>query len=144
MNNGEYRLLYSQESPENWFEDFGEGQLANGKVHIELDPLFLQTVTINSQNPIKVFVQLKDDCKGTYVKTSSSGFDVYELQGGTSNASFSYRVVAKRKGYEDRRLAKMEGPTPEEIAGQSAKIKADMEKDRVKMEQENQAVGSEK
>ena len=142
--NGEYRLLYSQESPENWFEDFGEGQLANGKVHIELDPLFLQTVTINSQNPIKVFVQLKDDCKGTYVKTSNSSFDVYELQGGTSNASFSYRVVAKRKGYENLRLAKMGGPTPEEVALEQAKHQAEMEKERAKMEEENQAVADQK
>ena len=145
VDNGEYRLLSCQESPELWFEDFGEGQLVNGRVHIELDPLFLQTVTINGQHPMKVFVQLNDEnCKGTAVKRGTTGFDVIELQNGTSNASFSYRIVAKRKGYEDRRLAKMEGPTPEEIAGQSAKIKADMEKDRVKMEQENQAVAAQK
>jgi hypothetical protein len=99
-----HRLLSCMESPEVWFEDFGEGKLVNGKAHVELDPLFLETATINEKHPMKVFVQLKDDCKGTYVKTWDTGFDVYELQGGTSNASFSYRIVAKRKGYENERL----------------------------------------
>jgi hypothetical protein len=78
-----HRLLYAQESPEVWFEDFGEGQLSNGRAYIELDQVFLETVTIEKSN---------------------TGFDVYEFQGGTSDAVFSYRVVAKRKGYEDERL----------------------------------------
>ncbi|MDZ7338121.1 MAG: hypothetical protein ONB30_06260 [candidate division KSB1 bacterium] len=99
-----HRLMSVIESPEVWFEDFGEGQLVNGRAHVELDPLFLETVTINAEHPMKVFIQLRDDCRGTYVKTSTTGFDVFELQGGTSNASFSYRVVAKRKGYEGQRL----------------------------------------
>ena len=97
-------LLYCQESPENWFEDFGEGQMSNGSCHIQLDPLFLETVTINEINPMKVFIQLRDDCKGTYVKTGTHGFEVKELQGGSSSAGFAYRVVAKRRGFEDQRL----------------------------------------
>jgi hypothetical protein len=76
----------------------------NGTAHIELDPLFLETVKIDGSNPMKVFVQLNDDCNGTYVKTSNTGFDVNELQGGKSTASFTYRVVAKRKGYENERM----------------------------------------
>jgi hypothetical protein len=100
--------MYSQESPENWFEDFGEGQLVNGRAHIELDPLFLETVTINSQHPMKVFIQLNDDCNGVFVKRGDTGFDVIELQKGQSNAHFTYRVVAKRKGFEDKRLERSE------------------------------------
>jgi hypothetical protein len=96
--------LYCQESPENWFEDFGEGRLIDGHCRIELDRLFLETVTINDQYPIKVFIQLRDDCMGVYVKTDNKGFDVYELQSGISNAAFTYRVVAKRKGFEGLRL----------------------------------------
>ena len=99
-----HRLLYAQESPEVWFEDFGEGQLSNGRTHIELDQLFLETVTIDENHPMKVFVQLEGDCRGTFVNKNDTGFDVLELQSGTSNAAFSYRVVAKRKGYEDERL----------------------------------------
>ena len=99
-----HRVLVCPESPEAWFEDFGEGQLVNGRAHIELDPLFLETVTINSQHPMKVFVQLNDDCNGVFVKRGNTGFDVIELQKGQSNAHFTYRVVAKRKGFEDKRL----------------------------------------
>lgn len=100
--------LYCQESPEIWFEDFGEGQLSSGRTRVELDPLFLETVTTNDQHPMKVFIQLNDDCNGVYVKRGVNGFDVIELQGGKSNASFTYRVVAKRKGYENLRLEKTE------------------------------------
>src|SRR3990172_5543908 len=99
------KLYYTIESPEVWFEDFGEGQLSNGKAHIELDALFSETVTINSTNPMKVFIQLNDpNCNGIAVVRGTTGFDVVELQNGISNASFSYRIVAKRKGYENQRL----------------------------------------
>ena len=97
-------LLYCQESPENWFEDFGDGRLANGQAHIDLDPLFRETVTIDDANPMKVFVQLEGDCNGVYVSKGSGGFDVIELNKGTSDVPFSYRVVAKRAGFENRRL----------------------------------------
>lgn len=100
--------LYSQESPEVWFEDFGEGQLNGGKVHVELDPLFLETVTINEQYSMKVFVQLNDECEGVFVKRGTKGFDVIELNNGKSNANFTYRIVAKRKGFETKRLDKTE------------------------------------
>ncbi|MCX5887971.1 MAG: hypothetical protein NTY36_00800 [Deltaproteobacteria bacterium] len=98
------RTLSCQESPEVWFEDFGEGQLAGGLAHIDLDPLFLETVTIDDQHPMKVFVQLSDDCNGVYVQRQATGFEVMELRGGASRAHFTYRVVAKRKGYENARL----------------------------------------
>ncbi len=97
-------LMYCQESPENWFEDFGEGRLVNGRCHIELDPLFLQTVTVDAANPMKAFVELGGDCRGVYVKRGVTGFDVIELQGGVSSVPFTYRIVAKRKGFEGKRL----------------------------------------
>ena len=97
-------LMYSQESPECWFEDFGEGQLNNGRCHIDLDPEFLETVTINADNPMKVFVELNGKCEGIFVVKGSSGFDVVELHDGVSNVPFDYRVVAKRNGFEQRRL----------------------------------------
>lgn len=99
-----YRKLYSQESPEVWFEDFGEGKLVGGLARIELDPLFLETVTINDKNPLKVFIQLNDDCNGVYVQRRATGFEVKELRAGTSSARFTYRVVAKRMGFETARL----------------------------------------
>jgi hypothetical protein len=96
-------LYYSMESPEVLFEDFGTGRLSAGRAHIDLDPMFLETVTITESHPLRVFVQLNDDCEGMYVKAGMTGFDVIELRGGKSNAAFSYRVVAKRKGHELKR-----------------------------------------
>ena len=107
------RKLYSQESPEVWFEDFGEGQLMAGMAHVELDPLFLETVTIDQAHPMKVFIQLNEECHGVYVNRQTTGFKVKELRGGTSCAHFTYRVVAKRKGFETARL---------EAAGDTTKV----------------------
>jgi hypothetical protein len=97
-------LMYCQESPECWFEDFGEGQLANGRAHVELDPLFLETVTIDAANPMKVFVELGGACEGVYVERGTTGFDVVELRDGTSSVPFVYRVVAKRWDFEAPRM----------------------------------------
>jgi hypothetical protein len=98
-------LLYCQESPQCWFEDFGEGELVSGRAHVDLDPLFRETVTIDDADPMKVFVQPDDpECEGLAVARGTSSFDVVELRGGSSNTRFTYRVVAKRKGFEKKRL----------------------------------------
>jgi hypothetical protein len=98
-------LLYCQESPENWFEDFGRAQLVDGKAHVELDPLFLETVTVDEDNPLNVFLQPQDPyCRGLAAVPGTTGFGAVELFGGSSNGWFSYRVVAKRKGFEEKRL----------------------------------------
>jgi hypothetical protein len=51
-----------------------------------------------------VFIQPQGPSRGTYVETGTTGFDVIEQDGGSSSLSFSYRVVAKRKGLETERL----------------------------------------
>ncbi|MBN1550459.1 hypothetical protein JW979_03270, partial [bacterium] len=94
---------YAQESPELWIEDFGEGKLDDGYSSINIDQTFLETVTVDSENPIKVFIQLNDDCNGVYVKRGDKSFEVIELQGGKSDAEFTYRIVAKKKGHEKAR-----------------------------------------
>lgn len=41
----------------------------NSRCHIELDPMFRETVTIEAATPMKVFVQACDeDCLDTLVK----------------------------------------------------------------------------
>jgi hypothetical protein len=95
--------LYCQESPENWFEDFGSGTLAGGRAHVDLDALFLETVTVDSRHQMKVFVQqTSGEPVNLVVHKGSAGFDVVGPAG--SDVSFDYRVVAKRKGFEDARL----------------------------------------
>jgi hypothetical protein len=111
-DDGSSVLLFCEESAEVYFSDYGEGQLVEGHAHIDLDPVFLQTVTINASNPLKAFVQLEGDCKGVYITNKTArGFDVVELQGGASNAPFSYRVMCKRKYFEGARLS-----TEQEVA----------------------------
>jgi hypothetical protein len=96
--------LYSIQSAENWFEDFGSGSLSNGGITVTLDSTFAQTV--NTGIEYHVFLTPKGDCKGLYVANENArGFDVRELGGGTSSVAFDYRIVAKRMGYETVRLA---------------------------------------
>jgi hypothetical protein len=95
--------LYSMQSPENWFEDAGTGQLTNGSTRIDLEPVFAQTV--NAGVPYHVFLTPDGDCKGLYVsQKSATSFEVHELGGGTSSIAFDYRIMAKRVGYESVRL----------------------------------------
>jgi hypothetical protein len=104
------RKVYCDESTEVFFFDRGKAQLKDGQVTVYLDPMFLETVTIDDNNPMRVRLTLTDDCKGIYVsqKTANS-FTVKEIDGGKSDATFNWEVAAKRKGFEDRRLEEVNG-----------------------------------
>lgn len=94
---GEKVILNCPEGPENWFMDYGTGKLIDGVAHIEIDPILAKNIVVNEEHPLKVFIQLEGDCNGVYVTNkSANGFDVKELQGGDSNVSFSYSIVANR------------------------------------------------
>jgi hypothetical protein len=96
--------LYAVESPENWFEDFGSGQLASGSAEVSLDATFAETV--NTTSDYHVFLTPNGDSRGLYVAAkTATAFVVREQDGGKSNITFDYRVVARRKGYETVRLA---------------------------------------
>jgi hypothetical protein len=95
--NNKYRSMFCDESPEIVFHDYGTATLVNGKVHVNLDPLFAKTVAINDKHPLRVMVTLNDQCNGVYVThRTATGFDVMELSNGTSNAEFTYEVIANR------------------------------------------------
>ncbi len=92
------------ESPQNWFEDAGAGDLVNGSAVIALDPDFIQTV--NTEQEYMVFPVPNGDCKGLYVShQTATSFEVHELGGGTANVRFYYRIMALRKNYENVRFA---------------------------------------
>ena len=100
---------YAVESAENWFEDAGSAQLVNGAAHVNLEPIFGQTV--NTDIEYHVFLTPDDDCKGLYVTNkTASGFEVHELGGGRSSIAFEYRIMAKRLGHEKERLARVVSP----------------------------------
>jgi hypothetical protein len=95
--NGERVVLHCTEAPEIYFEDYGQGQLVNGRAHINIDPTIAKNITVNEKHPLRVFIQLEDECNGVFVtnKTGNS-FDVVELSSGQSNAKFQYRIVGNR------------------------------------------------
>jgi hypothetical protein len=100
--NNENRVLFCTEAPEVLFQDVGTGKLVNGRAHIELDPLLAKNIFIDESHPLKVFIQLEGDCKGVYVTNkTASGFDVVELNGGTSNIEFSWQIFANRADAKD-------------------------------------------
>ncbi len=96
--------LYSVEAPESWFEDAGSGQLSNGSALIHLESMFGQSVNTNID--YHVFLTPNGDCKGLYVSQKSpTSFEVHELGGGSSSVAFDYRIMAKRRGFENIRMA---------------------------------------
>lgn len=95
--------LYAVEAADNWFEDAGSGQLANGSATVALDQVFAQTV--NGDVDYHVFITPNGECEGLYVtQKSAHGFEVRELHGGHSNTAFDYRIMARRKGFENVRM----------------------------------------
>jgi hypothetical protein len=95
------KALYTEESTEVWFTDYGFGRLTNGKGRILFDPSFAQT--INADESYHVFVQPYGRAELYVAERTPLGFTV-ALKDGDSNAEFSYRIVAKRLGFEGKRL----------------------------------------
>ena len=116
---GDYRLMYSVESPEAWFEDFGTGTLANGKAEIKIDPPFAHHIRTDQYH---VFITEHDQHNALHVTgRMAQGFTVQADDAtlkakGKSAASvagtFSWRVVAKRADIKGERLAKFTMPPP--------------------------------
>ncbi|MBI3658260.1 MAG: hypothetical protein HY232_17790 [Acidobacteria bacterium] len=97
------RQIYAVESPENWFEDFGKAKLSDGQAVVKLDSIFAETV--NTENDYHIFLTPQGDCEGLYVANKTvASFEVRELRKGKSAIEFDYRIIAKRKGFEQVRL----------------------------------------
>lgn len=97
------RLLYCEEASEVWFSDYGFGKLDGGVARVPIDPVFAQTVNLNES--YHVFVQAYGDADLYVSARRADGFEV-RLRGGDPTAEFSYRVVARRLGFEKNRLAR--------------------------------------
>jgi len=99
---GERRIMFCPEAPEVLFMDFGSSQLSGGTQRIEIDPLLAKNITVDATHPLRAFVQVEGECNGVYVtETSANGFTVRELGGGSSNAPFSWQIVASRAAVVD-------------------------------------------
>ena len=113
LRDGQSVLLYATESPDSWFEDFGTIRLRNGRAVVNIDKTFAETA--NVEVPYMVFLTPGGDCRGLYVtRRSATRFEVRELRNGRSNITFDYRIVARRRGYEQARFAPVpSAPKPE-------------------------------
>jgi hypothetical protein len=108
---GSHRLLCAIESPECWFEDFGEAALKDGKAEVQLDPDFAAMIETTGYH---VFLTSYGDSDGLYVADrTANSFMVREQKQGTNNLVFSYRVVARRKDIATHRLARIRMPATE-------------------------------
>lgn len=105
---GVHRRVYCLESPESYFEDFGEANLTNGRAQVALDPEFAALVRTDDY---QVFLTEYDDNHGLFVtRRGPRGFEVRAKDAATSG-SFGYRVVAKREDIVAARLERVQLPS---------------------------------
>jgi hypothetical protein len=95
------RRMHAEESAEVWFTDYGFGELRDGFARISLDPTFKETVDLDER--YHVFVQAYGDADLYVMNRTSGGFEV-RVRDGAPDVEFSYRVVAKRRGFGRERM----------------------------------------
>jgi len=98
------REMYTEEATEVWFADYGQATLRDSAVWVPFDGTFSET--IESDRPYHVFLQAYADAALFVSRRTAEGFEV-RLAGNAAASQpieFSYRLVAKRRGYSDRRL----------------------------------------
>ncbi len=98
------REMYTEEATEVWFADYGQATLSDSVVWVPFDGTFAET--IESDRPYHVFLQAYGDASIYVSRRTADGFEV-RVRGDRSTVQpldFSYRLVAKRRGYGDRRL----------------------------------------
>jgi hypothetical protein len=98
------RHVYCQESPGNWFEDFGDGKTSGGKAIVKIAADYLETVTINKKHPMKVFITPTSNLGNWWIEKQNNSFILYAPDA-PNGSTFDYRIVAKRKDFEDVRMA---------------------------------------
>jgi hypothetical protein len=104
-----WRSLYAMESPQNWFEDFGQATLTAGEAVVKIEPIFAQTV--NLDKPYHVFLTpLGEGCTLFVTNKSSSAFTVRANEGSGCDIAFDYRIIAPRLDYEGLRLQPAKDP----------------------------------
>ncbi|MBI3220217.1 MAG: hypothetical protein HYZ44_11955 [Bacteroidetes bacterium] len=96
------RALYCEEASEVWFTDYGFGKIIGNSVVIILDKKFIETV--NTNEPYHVFLQSYGVAELYVSKRSPTSFEVSAKGNGFVPTEFSFRIVAKRRGYESMRL----------------------------------------
>jgi hypothetical protein len=104
-----WRTLYAMESPQNWFEDFGQASLVDGQAVVRIEPIFAQTVNLAAD--YHVFLTPRGaGCTLYVIDQSKTSFTVKANEGSGCQIAFDYRIIAPRRDYEGLRLEPAEDP----------------------------------
>jgi hypothetical protein len=107
---GSERVMHTVEAPESRFEDVERAQLRQGVARVEVDPDFAAVSRLGDDH--HVFLTPEGPSNGLYVTDrSSTGFEVREQGEGTSEISFSCRIMTRRAGVGAGRLERIERPS---------------------------------
>jgi hypothetical protein len=109
-DSGSLVRLYCMESPESYFEDFGEAPI-EGRVEVALRSDFAALVDTSN---IQVYLTEHGDLNLYVAARGSSSFTVVSRNGG--GGSFGYRLVARRKDVKAGRLAPVSIPAGVEVS----------------------------
>ena len=97
------RVLYSEESTEIWFSDYGFVTLVNGSANVSIDAAFAETIDFDCAYHIELTAY--GECNSLSVRDRSrQSFTIKENSQGHSNIEVGYKIIAKRKGFADKRL----------------------------------------
>lgn len=93
------RLLNAYETPENYFADYGEAYVGEKRtLQVPIDPIYAETVTLGLYH---VFLTPNKLCQFAVTETTPNYFTI---ETDTPNVTFSWNIVAHRKGFECQRL----------------------------------------
>jgi hypothetical protein len=111
---GSQRVMHTVEAPESWFEDIGRAQLRDGVAQVDVDPDFAAVSGLGDD--YHVFLAAEGPSNALYVSSrTSTGFEVREQGEGTSEISFSYRIMTRRANARLGRLEPIERPSQEGV-----------------------------
>lgn len=88
------------ETTECYFGDIGRAKLKNGKYIIRLDKKFLETVNTNIQYEVKTWAY----GNGNVWVEPSDMYPQYVIVKGNNDIEFGYEIIAKQRGYENKRM----------------------------------------
>jgi hypothetical protein len=106
---GSQRVMHTVEAPERWFEDIGRARLRQGVARVEIDADFAAVTGIGDD--YHVFLTAEGPSNGLFVgERTPTAFEVREQGRGTSEISFSYRIMTKRANDGTGRLERLDRP----------------------------------
>jgi hypothetical protein len=101
------RALNAYEMTESYFGDMKRNQIVNGMCIINIDPMFLETVTANMQ--YEVFVSPYGN--GNVWVEPTEMYPTYFIVRGSADIPFVWELKVKQRGYEYDRLKEVDMPT---------------------------------